>query len=87
MIRALTVLSAALSLPTWAQLQITFVDLNPAGSTESRARAVDCARQVGTASVGGGTHAALWSGSAGSFVDLHPAGASSSEAFGLGDAR
>jgi len=86
-IPALTALSAALSLPVSAQLQITFVDLNPAGSIESRARAVDGAWQVGTASVGGGTHAARWSGSAGSFVDLHPAGASSSEAFGLGDAR
>ena len=85
--RVLGVLAAGVSLQAKAQFQVTFTDLNPVGATESRARAVEGTRQVGTAVLGGMNHAALWSGSAESFTDLHPAGPVSSEAFGLSDSQ
>jgi hypothetical protein len=57
----------------------TFVDLNPAGFTDSYVTGADGAQQVGY----GEGHALLWTGSAGSAVDLNPAGVGTSAAQGV----
>lgn len=66
----LTVTHAAL----WLSAS-TFIDLNPAGATSSIARDVEGNVQVGSATSGGATHAAMWLGSAATFTDFNPAGA------------
>jgi len=67
---------------TTASAQWTVVNLHPAGATYSQAYGVGGGQQVGEAGTGG-THAALWSGTAASWVDLHPAGANQSVAMGV----
>jgi hypothetical protein len=69
----------------WNNIGGTYVPtlLNPTGYGAASVTGVDSGRQVGSASNGTGSHAALWSGSAGSFVDLSPAGASDSGAAGI----
>ncbi len=59
--------------------------LHPAGAAESQALGASGTQQVGyfDSDGFGGTHASLWSGSAGSLVDLNPAGAAASKAFGI----
>jgi hypothetical protein len=52
----------------WSGTAASWVDLNPAGSTNSQANGVYCGQQVGFAE----GHAGLWTGSAASWVDLHP---------------
>jgi hypothetical protein len=54
----------------WGGTAASWVDLNPAGASESDAWAVHNGQQVGYATVGGLQHAGLWSGTADSWVDL-----------------
>ena len=67
----------------WSGTAASWVDLNPAGSTQSSAYAVSGGQQAGLATVGGAFHASLWSGTAASWVDLNPAGSTQSYAFGV----
>ncbi|MCX7004693.1 MAG: hypothetical protein NTV22_15675, partial [bacterium] len=64
----------------------SYVDLTPAGASQSDLNAMHGSIQAGSAfmdlSGASKDHAALWSGTAESFVDLHPAGASSSSIYG-----
>jgi hypothetical protein len=70
----------------WKFAPDVFVDLNPAGASDSQANDVDGTIQVGRIQLGTGAdltfHAALWTGTAASFVDLNPPGSSISELFG-----
>lgn len=59
-----------------------YVDLSPAGSTESRAVDVYGNTQVGWA-IFGTRHAGLWNGSSASWVDLQPSGSTQSEALAV----
>ncbi len=59
-----------------------FVDLNPAGYTQSAANGASGTTQVGYGYNGNGQHALLWSGTAASAVDLNPAGYTYSLAYG-----
>lgn len=64
----------------WSGSAADWLDLHPAGASQSTLFATSGHRQVGTAD----GHASLWSGSAGSWVDLHPQGPfSSSAAYGV----
>jgi hypothetical protein len=65
----------------WSGTADSWVDLNPAGSTESSAYAASGGQQAGQAQVGGVYRASLWSGTADSWVDLNPAGSSESSAY------
>ena len=67
----------------WAGTAGSWVDLNPAGATDSYANAVSGNQQVGYAAFGGTNHAGLWTGTAGSWVDLNPSGSSASEAYAI----
>jgi hypothetical protein len=62
----------------WTGTADSAINLNPADSIESQAKAVAGGQQVGFGYYP--HHALLWSGSAESAVDLHPAGYTSSEA-------
>lgn len=64
----------------WTGSAGSWVDLHPAGSTDSRANSTSGTQQVGYAFIGGSPHASLWSGTAASWIDLNPAGASNSVA-------
>ena len=67
----------------WSGSAASWIDLNPAGSTDSEAYAVDQGQQVGRSIIGGVNTASLLGGSAGSWVDLSaflPAGFSYSSA-------
>jgi len=57
--------------------------MNPAGATFSTIYATTGARQGGNATIGGNSHAGLWSGTAASFLDIHPSGASQSSVKGM----
>ncbi len=59
---------------------ITFVDLNPPGSTESVARSTTGSQQAGYATIGGVAIAVIWSGTAASYVNLNPPGSDGSKA-------
>jgi hypothetical protein len=60
------------------------VDLYPGASSYSVAWGVGGGQQVGAATVGGVSHASLWSGTGASWVDLHPAASTyQSEALGV----
>jgi hypothetical protein len=61
-----------------ASAQWSYVNLHPAGATESRAIATTDTQQAGWARMSGAQHAGLWSATAASFVDLDPACATSS---------
>ncbi|MEX2218956.1 MAG: hypothetical protein WD749_09370 [Phycisphaerales bacterium] len=67
----------------WTGSSGSFVDLHPAGATDSRARATDGTFQGGWTLGGGANRAALWAGTAASHVSLHPAGGLSSRIFGM----
>jgi hypothetical protein len=70
----------------WTGTAASFVDLHPAGATQSIARAVHGTVQVGEATIGGVAHASLWNGTSGSWIDLHafvPPGNTSSVATGV----
>lgn len=70
----------------WTGTAASWVDLHPAGATQSWASAVQGGQQVGEVrnpELFVSTHAALWNGTAESFVDLHPAGAVESSASGV----
>jgi hypothetical protein len=54
----------------WTGTAESWVDLSPAGATDSFANAVFDGRQVGFAIVGGNWRAGIWSGTAESWVDL-----------------
>ncbi|HVU64237.1 MAG TPA: hypothetical protein VHC70_09690, partial [Phycisphaerales bacterium] len=56
----------------WSGTATSWIDLNPAGSTESMANAAGGGQQAGYAILGGVHHAGLWSGTAASWVDLSP---------------
>lgn len=71
--------AALFLLPVAAFAQITFVDLNPTGATQSYAYATTGAQQAGYATSGAG----IWSGTAASFVNLNPSGASYSIAYAI----
>jgi len=62
-----------LTCPSWAGW--TFVDLNPAGCSQSNAAGVSGGRVVGWAPSppSGNNHAGVWSGTAASWQDQHPA--------------
>ena len=55
----------------WLGSAKNFVDLNPAGSTMSRAVSLNGTHQVGWADFNAHTHAIVWSGTAASAVDLN----------------
>ena len=59
----------------WTGSAGSWVNLNPLGSTRSRAFSANDGRQYGVAVIDGITRAGLWSGSAASWVDLSPADA------------
>jgi hypothetical protein len=61
------------------------IDLHPSGFTSSEALGVSGGQQVGFGESveGGGPHALLWTGSAGSVVDLHPSGFPGSQGLGV----
>jgi hypothetical protein len=59
----------------WTGSASSWVDLHPAGATESIAYATDGSQQAGRVTVGSIAHAGLWRGTAASWVDLHPAAA------------
>lgn len=67
----------------WIGAAGDWIDLNPAGATESEAYGVSGDQQVGAACVGGSNHAGLWTGTALSWADLNPVGATSSRACGV----
>ncbi len=70
----------------WTGSAASWVDLHPAGATESEAYATSGSQQVGFVilSSGNGLHrASLWTGSAASWVNLHPEGAVYSLALGI----
>ncbi len=66
----------------WSGTAASWVNLDPAGSSESMALGASATNQVGWADVAGRRRASLWSGTAASWVDLHPAGAFQSQALG-----
>lgn len=66
----------------WSGTASSFVNLAPAGSTESTAYATDGTQQVGVAAIGNQDVAGLWSGSAASWINLNPTGSLSSTAYG-----
>ena len=59
----------------WKGAASTYVDLHPAGATDSSALAVYHDVQVGFADLQGGRVAALWQGSPASYQNLNPVGA------------
>lgn len=73
----------------WTPTQPNGIDLNPAGSAESRAHAVADNQQVGLTRtvVQGPSRATLWTGTAASAVNLHPGGFTTSEADGTDGVR
>jgi hypothetical protein len=69
----------------WTGTSTSWVDLNPAGHTESHAYGVAKGQQVGVAMVYGPTrtfHPSLWRGTAASWVDLTPPGSTAGWASG-----
>jgi hypothetical protein len=72
---------------TWTGSAASWVDLNPAGASESGAYGCSAGQQVGYAVIGGVTRASLWAGSAPTWVDLHPPTASASMAWGSGNGQ
>lgn len=64
----------------WQGSPESFVNLNPAGATTSRAFGAQAGFQVGESRIGGIYRASLWSGTAESFVNLEPIGAFGSSA-------
>lgn len=69
----------------WNGSAASWVDLNPAGASESSAFAIHGDQQVGYASFSVSWRASLWLGSADSWMDLHPAGHFSSVAYDVYD--
>ena len=63
----------------WNGTRASKVDLNPTGSSNSKANDVYNGKQVGFAR----SHACIWSGTAASCVDLNPAVSTSSQAYGI----
>lgn len=63
----------------WSGTAASWVDLNPAGSLSSYARAFSGSQQGGQAHIGGVWRASLWSGTAASRIDMHPPGATHSD--------
>lgn len=69
----------------WSGTAASWVDLHPAGATQSRANAVSSGQQAGylhVGGVGGNFYASLWSGTAATWSDLNPAGSIYSLALG-----
>lgn len=64
----------------WTGSAVSWVDLNPVGSTFSQCYGVGGGQQVGTSN----NRASLWSGTAASWVNLTPAGAGGGIANGVG---
>jgi hypothetical protein len=60
------------------------IDLNPSGFANSEINDTDGTQQIGDANPGNGSHAILWSGSAGSAVDLNPTNITFSSTIGDG---
>jgi hypothetical protein len=77
----------------WSGTSGSWVDLHPAGTSQSFAFDVDAGtgNQVGYAYINGGAdrfiRASLWSGSAQSWVDLSPMGTNESYALAIGDGK
>jgi len=67
----------------WSGTASSWVDLNPAGATESMSYGIYAGQQVGYAIVPAGCDAGLWNGTARSWVDLSPTGSCESEAYGI----
>jgi hypothetical protein len=65
----------------WSGTAASWVDLNPAGSSNSIAFATSGGQQAGRALMGGVYCASLWSGTADSWINLNPAGSTESAAF------
>ena len=65
----------------WSGSAESWVDLHPAGASQSEAVATSGMDHVGYCYVAGDNHASLWR--SGLWVDLHPAGATSSYAFAV----
>jgi hypothetical protein len=65
----------------------TFINLHPAGATDSAANGVGITpagvRQVGHATIGGAPHAAMWAGSASGWADLNPIAGAGSALYGV----
>jgi len=68
----------------WSGTAQSFVDLHPAGHTDSYGTGAGAGTQVGFVGGPGYAHAAVWFGSAASMVDLHPAGFDFSSVSGAG---
>src|SRR4030095_9388723 len=72
----------------WNGSAASWVDLNPAGSTESSAYGTSGTQQAGDTRIGlGRGPAALWRGTVGSWIDLNPAGSVGSLAYGTTGTR
>lgn len=67
----------------WGGSSASWVDLHPAGATESGANRAEGGFQVGFATIGGRKHASIWNGTAASRIDLFLAGDTGSEVFGI----
>ncbi|MFO0836043.1 MAG: hypothetical protein U0638_13815 [Phycisphaerales bacterium] len=64
----------------WRGSGTSWIDLHPAGATESTAKGAGAGTQVGWARFEGESRAGIWSGSAGSWRGIHPVGADGSVA-------
>lgn len=80
--KRVTLVASLLGSVSVANAQWVATVISPEGAWDSMAYGFAGSRQVGYASVTGGTHAMLWNGSASSCVDLNPTGFNSSYAIG-----
>jgi hypothetical protein len=72
----------------WNGSSGSWVDLNPAGASESGANDTQSGTQYGYAGVAPGVyHASMWAGTSGSWADLNPPGADSSWVKGVSGAH
>jgi hypothetical protein len=72
----------------WNGSSASWVDLNPAGASESVANDAEAGVQYGYASVAPGVpHASMWLGTPGSWADLNPPGADDSWVMGVSSAH
>lgn len=67
----------------WTGTRASYLDIHPAGASESKAFSISAGRAVGYATIGGQPHAGLWIQGASTFVDLHPANATASMAVAI----
>lgn len=71
----------------WSGSSESWINLNPAGSSQSMAYGTDGSHQAGFAYVNQVSRASLWNGTPTSWVDLNPAAATGSAAYGVSEGR